>query len=162
MSQLLLFPESESRRPSRRALRLAAAALLAAIAALHLVTAPDHFDEAAWLGALFICTVVGACLSAIVMLAGRAIAWIAGAMIAFSTALGFLLAATTGLGPVHETFQENLGVPALIIEAAFLAIAGCRALLRVRQRSVSADAQAVIGRDAGGGDAQQQPRRPAA
>lgn len=123
--------QQTAQSPFDMPLRIIGAAILFGVAALHLVTAPDHFDEATWLGVLFIATVVGSALIAMALLLfGGAIAWAGGSAIAASTAAGFVLAATVGLGDVRETFEQRLGIPALVAELSFLVLVGVHLTLR--------------------------------
>jgi len=110
-----------------------AAGLLTAIAAIHLITAPDNFNDALYKGVLFLAAAGGALVAAGGLWRGARWGWILGAAVAGSTLVGYFISRTVGLPalPVDPDWLEPLGAVSVVAEALFLAQA-VRALRPVR------------------------------
>jgi hypothetical protein len=101
--------------------RLAAAAI-AAVGVIHLVLAPDQFDEKPYIGVLFYAGGIGAfAVAARLWFRSDPIAWSLGSVIAVGMFAGFVLSRTTGLPGFKEPDWELSGIVSLILEAGFMA-----------------------------------------
>jgi hypothetical protein len=101
----------------RRAL---AAAGLGGIAVIHLIDTPGKFEEAPYLGVLFVALIV-ASLAAAELLVRRnsLLGWACGALLAGGTVLGYALSRTVGLpGSPSDigNWAEPLGLASLLVE----------------------------------------------
>ncbi len=85
--------------------------LIALEGLIHLLDAPDSFEEAAYKGLLFATIVVGAAVAAIDIYRGRG--WGLGVLIAGSAYVGYVIGRTIGL-PVDERL-EPLGILSLLV-----------------------------------------------
>jgi Na+/proline symporter len=105
--------------------RRAGAAAIAAVAAIHLLLAPEYLDEKVYVGVLF---VVGAIAGGLVALRlwqrSDHQAWLLGSLIAVGMGAGFILSRTVGLPGFHESEWELSGIVSLLFEAGFVALAG--------------------------------------
>lgn len=115
-----------SHQPDRssRILPRAAALLLAAAGALHLVLVPEYLAEAPVIGILFLLAVpltVGPAL--LIWRSSPRAAWLVGAAVSAGMVAGFVLSRTVGLlGYRSDDWVE--GVPSLAVEVLFVALAG--------------------------------------
>ncbi|MCX2729393.1 hypothetical protein OOZ19_04010 [Saccharopolyspora sp. NFXS83] len=111
-----------------RATSYTAAAASTLLAVIHLVLAPDSFEDATYLGVLF---VVGAVLllgvAYTVLRRPSTWAWLLGSAVSAGMFLGFVLSRTTGLPGFREESWEPAGWASLVLELVFLA-AAARAL----------------------------------
>jgi hypothetical protein len=92
---------------------------------IHLVDAPDSYEEVAYKGVLFYLNGAGALLAAVGIYRGaRGWGWSLGALIAFGSIVGYILSRTVGLPmlEVEDEWLEPLGVIALAVEALFMAL----------------------------------------
>jgi hypothetical protein len=103
--------------------RAAAVGLLVTTAAVHLELAPEHLDEMAYIGVLFI---LGGIASLVVAgwlaLRESRLAWAAGGLLCGGMLLALVLSRTTGLPNFKEEGLEPLAIVCLIAEAGFLAL----------------------------------------
>jgi hypothetical protein len=121
--------------------RVVGAALLLAMAWIHLKLWMDGFSDIRWIGPLFLANAVLGALAAVAVLATplRWLPWVAllAGLLQIGTLGGLLLSLTVGLFGYHETFAGYV-LPSILVEAAgFLVLAGYAArelLLRPRQR----------------------------
>jgi hypothetical protein len=91
---------------------------------IHLIEAPEHFEEAPYLGFLFFANFVGAIVAAFGIYRGsRSWGWGLGILLAASAFLGYILSRTVGLPRFYEEeFSEPMGVLSLIVEALFVLV----------------------------------------
>lgn len=92
---------------------------------IHLVDAPDSYEEAAYKGILFYMNGAGALLAAIGIYRGaRGWGWSLGALIAFGSIAGYVISRTVGLPmlEVEDEWLEPLGALALAVEVLFMAL----------------------------------------
>lgn len=117
-------------------LRRAAAVALAAAGVLHLVLVPEYFAEKPWLGISFIIAVpltVGA--AGWLWWRPNVSAWLIGAVVSAGMITGFVLSRTVGLfGYASADWVE--GIPSLLVEAAFLVVAGIQVPPLIRGRGI--------------------------
>ncbi|MFR9730076.1 hypothetical protein ACL03H_12675 [Saccharopolyspora sp. MS10] len=111
-----------------RATCYTAAVACGLLAVIHLVLAPDSFEDATYLGVLF---VVGAVLLLVVafavLLRPATWAWLLGGAVSAGMFLGFVLSRTTGLPGFREDSWDPAGLASLVLELVVLA-AAARAL----------------------------------
>lgn len=100
--------------------------LLLVTAAIHFIDAPGGFDDAKYKGVLFIVNGIGALIAAIgVWRNERGWGWNLGALVAVSTALGYVLSRTVGLPQLPaepDAWLEPLDFASLIVELGFVAV----------------------------------------
>jgi hypothetical protein len=105
--------------------RQAGAAAIAAVAAIHLILAPEYFGEKPYVGLLFL---AGAAAGGLVALRlwqhSDRRAWLLGSVIAVGMGAGFILSRTVGLPGFHESEWELSGIVSLLFEAGFVVLAG--------------------------------------
>jgi hypothetical protein len=126
------------------AVRVVGAALLVAMAWIHLKLWLDGYDNIKWIGPLFLLNVVLGALAAIAVLLAPS-RWLAlvcllAGLLELGTLGALVLSLTTGFLGFHE-FIGGLVTPTIIVEAAgFLVLAGFGGwqLLRARQGSARA------------------------
>lgn len=108
-----------------RLTRLAGVVLILALGAVHLIEAPDHFEAAAYLGALFVANFAATLVSAVGILRGaKSWGWTLGAVVSGLTLAGYLASRLFGLPGFAEAageWDEPLGTLAMILEGLFLA-----------------------------------------
>ncbi len=112
--------------------RIAGAALLAAMAGIHLYLWNTGYRTIPIIGPLFLANAIaGAVLCLAVLLSsGRALAWIsaAGAALAAGTLAGLILSVTIGLFGFTESLRASLTTPTIAAEAAAILVLGALAI----------------------------------
>lgn len=98
--------------------------LMAGIGLLHLVVAPEHFEQAAYVGVLFVLNFVGAAVAAIGIYKGSPYwGWAFGALVAAASFIVYFVTRTVGLPSFNPSeLFEPLGLVALILEGLFVAL----------------------------------------
>ena len=119
----------------RGKLMWAGVSLIAVVGLIHLIEAPEYFEEATYVGALFLANFVGAAVAAIGIYRGHGWGWGLGAIVASGAFVGYVLSRTIGLPglPVDE-WLEPLGVLSLLVEGLFVGL--CLAMPIRRRMSV--------------------------
>jgi hypothetical protein len=108
--------------------RRISAAALAVVGVIHLVLAPEYFEEQAYVGVLFVLGGVALAVLAVrLWLSDDAPSWLAGALVMAGMGIGFVLSRTIGLPGFKEAEWELSGVICLILEAGFV-LTAARAL----------------------------------
>ena len=98
-------------------------ALITLVGLIHLIEAPEHFEEATYPGLLFLANFVGAAAAAVGIYRGRGSGWGLGFLIAGSAFAGYVISRTTGLpGMPVEEWLEPLGIFSLLIEGLFVGL----------------------------------------
>lgn len=110
------------------------AGLLAATGLLHLVLVPEHLEEAAYIGVLF---VLGGLAAPVIATGpwqtGKRLAWTGGALIAAGMAAGFAVSRSIGLPGFRETDLEFAGLVFALIELGFLGALAMHARNQTRE-----------------------------
>jgi hypothetical protein len=113
-----------------RAFKAAGFLLIIAAGLIHLVAAPDHYEEATYIGVLFSANLLGALAAAIGIYRDELWGWWLGAAVAGGAFAMFLVSRLIGLPGFEEhiglwlggSVEDYLGIPSLIIEASFVAL----------------------------------------
>jgi hypothetical protein len=110
----------------RSELRWPAAALLAEIAAIHIVLVPAHLREAPYAGALFIAlSAASLALAAVIIVSDHPMGWLAACGLAASAIFAYLVSRSVGLPMMSDDVGDwvnPLGVGALCAEAIAIAL----------------------------------------
>lgn len=124
-----------------KAFKLAAILLILACGLIHLIGAPEHYEDAPYIGVLFYANCVAALVAAVGLYQNRLWAgWALGVLAAGGALVMFLVSRLIGL-PAYEEHvgmwigdspAEYLGIPSLIVEACFMVVA-IAVLIRFRQ-----------------------------
>ena len=92
---------------------------------IHLVEAPENYEEMAYKGILFYLNGAGALLAALGIYRGqRGWGWSLGALIAFGSIIGYIISRTIGLPllEAEDEWLEPLGVAALLVEGLYMVL----------------------------------------
>ena len=128
-----------------RAFKTAGILLILAVGLIHLAAAPDHYDEATYIGVLFSANLLGALLAALGIYRDELWGWWLGAAVAGGALALFLASRLIGLPGFEEhvglwlgdSVEDYLGIPSLIIEASFVALFGAVVVLQARVRGLA-------------------------
>lgn len=107
--------------------------LIAVVGLIHLISAPEYFEFATYLGLLFVANFVGAAVAAIGIYWGAWWGWPLGVLVAGGAFVMYLVSRAIGLPGLPESEQEwldPLGVLSLLVEGFF--VGAYVALLRRR------------------------------
>jgi uncharacterized membrane protein YfcA len=97
--------------------------LIALEGLIHLLDAPDSFEDATYKGLLFVAVFIGAAVASISIYRGQRWGWSLGALTAGSALVGYVISRTTGLpGLPVEEWLEPLGVLSLLVEGLFVGL----------------------------------------
>lgn len=125
--------------------KLVAVSLLLVCGLIHLIGAPEHYEEASYIGLLFYANCGAALVAAVGVYQNRLYAgWGLGVVVAGGALAMFLVSRLIGLPGYEEHVgmwlgdspAEYLGMPSLIVEACFVAVAAV-AMPRFRQSRAS-------------------------
>lgn len=107
----------------RGKLMWAGISLIAVVGLIHLIEAPEYFEEATYLGLLFLANFAGSLAAAIGIYRGRGWGWGLGVLVAGGAFVGYVISRTIGLPglPVGE-WLEPLGVLSLLAEGLFIGL----------------------------------------
>lgn len=107
----------------RGKLMWAGISLIAVVGLIHLIEAPEYFEEATYLGLLFLANFAGSLAAAIGVYRGRGWGWGLGVLVAGGAFVGYVISRTIGLPgmPVGE-WLEPLGVLSLLAEGLFIGL----------------------------------------
>jgi hypothetical protein len=129
-----------------RAFKPAGILLILAAGLIHLAAAPDHYEEATYIGVLFSANLLGALLAVLGIYRDELWGWWLGAAVAGGALAMFLLSRLVGLPGFEEhvglwlgdSVEDYLGLPSLIVEASFVALFGAVVTLQARARALLA------------------------
>lgn len=108
-----------------RNLMWAGVALVAAVGLIHLIEAPEYFDEyGAFYGLAFLATAAAAAVAAVGIYGGiKSWGWTLGAVISGGAFVLYLVSRTVGLpGITGADFFEPIGLLSLLVEGLFVAL----------------------------------------
>ena len=100
-------------------------ALIIATGLIHLIEAPENYEEAAYKGILFFLNAAGALVAAFGIYRGqRGWGWSLGGLIAAGSLVGYVVSRTIGLPglEVDDEWFEPIGVASLAVEGLFLTV----------------------------------------
>ncbi len=117
-------------RPTPRALIFAGTSLMLACGLIHLIGAPEHLEEATYIGVLFVANAAGALVAALGIYRNMMWGWLLGAIVAGGAFVMFMVSRLIGLPAYQEhigmwvgdSTADRLGIPSLIVEALFLTL----------------------------------------
>ena len=133
---------STRRTPGR--FRWAGVLLLLACALIHLISAPDHLQEATYVGVLFLANAAGALVAAFGIYRDRLWGWLLGALVAGGAFVMFMVSRLIGLPAYQEhvgmwigdSFGDRLGIPSLFVEAPLVVLSAIVVARHLRQKQV--------------------------
>lgn len=98
--------------------------LMAIVGLIHLLEAPEYFQQATYLGVLFLANALGAAVASWGIIGQMAWGWLLGVLIAAGAVIAYTISRAVGLpGFANAPWFESIDVLSLIVEAAFVAIA---------------------------------------
>jgi hypothetical protein len=117
-------------RPTPRALILAGTLLIVACGLIHLIGAPEHLQEATYIGVLFVINAAGALVAAVGIYRDRLWGWLLGLLVAGGAFVMFMVSRLIGLPAYQEhvgmwlgdSAGDRLGIPSLVVEAPLVAL----------------------------------------
>jgi hypothetical protein len=110
-------------RQSQGAINVVGAALILVSGLIHLTLSPEHFEEATYLGWLFLADFAGAAVAAWGIYRGQRWGWVLGVVVALGAFVAYLIDGTVGLpGAEGHHFLEPVGVVAKAVEGLFLVL----------------------------------------
>ena len=116
--------------------RMGGISLIFLVGMIHLVTAPDHFKAAPWIGWSFLVLVLGTLVAVVGIAQGMGWGWLLGALLAGGAFVAFIISRTAGLPGFGEAIGkwEPMGIYSLFVEALFILLA---ILVGLRERNTN-------------------------
>ena len=119
-----------SGHPTPKALISAGVLLTVACGLIHLIGAPEHLQEATYIGVLFVINAAGSLLAAFGIYRDRLWGWLLGALVAGGAFVMFMVSRLIGLPGYQEhvgmwigdSFGDQLGIPSLFVEAPLVVL----------------------------------------
>jgi hypothetical protein len=98
--------------------------LIALVGLIHLVEAPEYFEEVTYLGILYVANVLGAGVAAVCIYRGeRTWGWTLGALVAGDAFIAYRISRSVGLPGLDEAeFAEPTRLAALVAEALYIGV----------------------------------------
>lgn len=91
------------------------------VALIHVVYAPEHLEEALYVGILFIVGAVALLVAAVMLIYRPSLTpWLLGGLVSAGMFVGFILSRTTGLPGYRDEEWDVAGIVALVLEVVFL------------------------------------------
>jgi hypothetical protein len=98
--------------------------LMAVVGLIHLLEAPEYFQLATYLGALFLASALGAAFAIGGVLRDMVWGWLLGVIVAAGAIIAYVVSRAIGLpGFANAPWFESIDILALLVEAAYVAIA---------------------------------------
>lgn len=98
--------------------------LIALTGLIHLVEAPEYYEEKTYVGVLFIAAAIGAVVSMYGIWKAQSWGWLLGIVVAGGSAVAYIASRTVGLPGFKENeFLEPSGIVSLVVEIAFCVVA---------------------------------------
>jgi len=112
---------------------------------IHLIGAPEHLQEATYIGVLFVINAAGALVAALGIYRDRLWGWVLGALVAGGAFVMFMVSRLIGLPAYQEhvgmwigdSFGDRLGVPSLIVEGPFVVLAAIVLARHLKQKKAT-------------------------
>ena len=128
-----------------RAFKQAGILLVVAGGLVHLVAAPEHYEEASYIGVLFTANLLGALVAVVGIYRDELWGWWLGAAVAGGALFMFVVSRLVGLPGFQEhvgvwigdSLEDYLGIPSLVIEALFVTLFVAVIALQVRARALA-------------------------
>ena len=123
------YPKT-SALPIPRTFKLAGIFVVLAVGLIHLIAAPDHLEEAPYIGVLFLANFAGAIVAGVGLYQNRLWGWWLGALVAGGAFVMFIVSRLVALPGYDEhvgmwigdSLGDYLGIPSLLVEASFVAL----------------------------------------
>ena len=117
-------------RPTPRALSSAGVLVIVACGLIHLIGAPEHLEEATYIGVLFVINATASLEAALGIYRNTLWGWLLGVFVAGGAFVMFTVSRLIGLPAYQEhigmwvgdSLADRLGIPSLIVEALFVAL----------------------------------------
>lgn len=91
---------------------------------VHFVEAPEYFDDAAYMGALFVLNGIGSIAAAYGIYKNQKWGWMLGLLIAGGSILGYIVSRTIGMpGVAVKEWADAIGILSLAVEGLFVLLA---------------------------------------
>lgn len=101
----------------------ASISLIAVVGLIHLIEAPEYFEEATYLGLLFLANFAGSLAAAIGVYRDRGWGWGLGVLVAGGAFAGYVISRTIGLpGLPAQEWLDPMGVLSLLVEGLFVGL----------------------------------------
>jgi hypothetical protein len=98
--------------------------LMAVVGLIHLLEAPEYFQVATYLGVLFLANALGAVVAIGGIIRDMVWGWLLGVLVAGGAIIAYVVSRAVGMpGFANAPWFESIDVLALVVEAAFVAIA---------------------------------------
>jgi hypothetical protein len=98
--------------------------LMVVVGLIHLLEAPEYVQLAAYLGVLFLANALGAVVAIWGIIQAKEWGWLLGVLVAGGAFIAYVVSRAVGLpGFANAPWFESIDVLALLVEAAFVAIA---------------------------------------
>jgi len=127
---------------------LAVAGMVFAAGLIHLYLAPEHLEEATYLGVLFAADFVGSAAAAFGILRGRRWGWVLGALVATGALVAYLVDGTFGLPGTEAgglgSLLEPAGILAKTLEGLFLVACAFELVAGFGRRTLAVGMAAVV------------------
>ena len=119
--------------------------LILACGLIHLISAPDHLQEATYVGVLFLANGAGALVAAFGIYRDRLWGWVLGAFVAGGAFVMFMVSRLIGLPAYQEhlgmwmgdSFGDRLGIPSLFVEGPLVALSAIVLARHLKQKQAT-------------------------
>ena len=134
-----------STRRTPKVFRWAGVLLILACGLIHLISAPDHLQEATYVGVLFLANGAGALVAAFGIYRDRLWGWVLGAFVAGGAFVMFMVSRLIGLPAYQEhlgmwmgdSFGDRLGIPSLFVEGPLVALSAIVLARHLKQKQAT-------------------------
>ena len=124
------YPKISALTISRR-YKLVGTFLILTVGLIHLIAAPDHLEEAPYIGVLFLANFAGAIVAGAGLYKERLWGWWLGALVAGGAFVMFIVSRLVALPGYDEhvgmwigdSLGDYLGLPSLVVEGCFVIVA---------------------------------------
>lgn len=114
---------AEAKKMNTKKLKWFGIILIVLTGTIHFMESPEYFDEAAYMGILFVLNGLGSIAAAYGIFKNKGWGWFLGFFIAFGSIIGYIVSRTAGLPSVAvKNWFELTGILSLIVEALFIVV----------------------------------------